>query len=308
MSGQSYPKVNHGVNMEWIEAKKIVASTKNDFWFGTDYNMNLYRGCHHGCIYCDSRSTCYHLEDFDNVKGKRDALEKLNIELKGKRRIGVIGTGAMSDPYNAFESQYMLTKGALEVISKHEFGVAIATKSALIQRDTGLLSEISAKAPIICKITVTTADDKLSQLIEPNVSSPTERFKAIRALTDAGIYTGVLMMPILPFINDTEENVLAIIEQAVNSGAQFISPAFGLTLREGNRDYFYAALDLKFPGIKAKYIATFGNNYSCGSPNAKALKALFRVQCDKYGILYKMEDIINVYKWKRPQAQFSIFG
>lgn len=293
--------------MEWIEAKKIVDSTKNDFWFGTDYNMNLYRGCHHGCIYCDSRSTCYHLEDFDNVKGKRDALEKLNIELKGKRRTGVIGTGAMSDPYNAYEKQYKLTRGALEVISKHEFGVAIATKSALIQRDASLLSEISAKAPVICKITVTTADDTLSQLIEPNVSSPTERFKAIRALTDAGIYTGVLMMPILPFINDTEENVLAIIEQAVKSGAKFISPAFGLTLREGNREYFYAVLDQNFPGIKAKYETAFGNKYSCGSPNAKALKALFKAECDKYGLLYKMEDIINDYKWKRPQAQFSIF-
>ena len=293
--------------MEWIESKKIVASTKNDFWFGTDFNMNLYRGCHHGCIYCDSRSTCYHLEDFDTVRGKRDALQKLNLELKGKRRSGVIGTGAMSDPYNACEKQYNLTRGALEIISKHEFGVAIATKSALIQRDIDLLTEISTKAPVICKLTVTTADDTLSRLIEPNVSPPSERFEAIRKLSDAGIYTGILMMPILPFINDTEENVLAIIEQAIKSGAKFISPAFGLTLREGNREYFYEALEKDFPGIKSKYVTTFGNNYSCGSPNAKNLKALFRIECEKHGLAYKMEDIIKAYKWERPKNQLSMF-
>ncbi len=293
--------------MEWIEAKKIVASTKNDYWFGTDYNMNLYRGCHHGCIYCDSRSTCYHIEDFDNVRGKLDALEKLDLELKGKRNTGVIGTGAMSDPYNAFEEVYRLTRGALECMAKHEFGVAIATKSALIQRDADILAEISLKAPVICKVTITTADDELSHLIEPNVSSPSERFEAIRVLSAAGIYTGVLMMPILPFINDTEENVLAIIEQAVKSGAKFISPAFGLTLREGNREYFYDALDHKFPGLRSKYESAFGNNYSCGSPNAKDLKEIFRSQCQKYGLLYKMEDIIKAYKWERPKNQFNLF-
>lgn len=300
-------KTNRGVNMEWIDAKKIVTSTKNDFWFGTDYNMNLYRGCHHGCIYCDSRSTCYHLEDFDTVKGKRNALEKLNLELKGKRNTGVIGTGAMSDPYNAFEKEHQLTRGALEIIRKHEFGVAIATKSALIHRDIDLLAGISDKAPVICKITITTADDALSRLIEPNVSSPSERFQVIQQLSEAGIYAGVLMMPILPFINDTEENVLAITEQAFKCGAKFISPAFGLTLREGNREYYYEALDQKFPGIKSKYEATFGNQYSCNSPNAKALKTLFKEKCEQYGLLYKMEDIIKAYKWERPKSQLNVF-
>ena len=293
--------------MELIPAKKIIAKTKNQFWFGMDYNMNLYRGCHHGCIYCDSRSTCYHVEDFDTVRAKENALKLIETELKGKRSTGVIGTGAMSDPYNREEAKALLTRHALERIDKFGFGIGIATKSALIMRDIDILKRIDSHSPVICKISITTYDDALAAKIEPGVSPTSERFEAVKALSDAGIYTGILMMPILPYINDTALNVLAIVEEAAKCGAKFIYPAFGVTLRDGQREYFYAKLDLHFPGIKEKYIEAFGSQYGCGCPNGKALFAAFKRACESHGILYRMEDIINAYKYERPSDQLSLF-
>lgn len=293
--------------MDWIEAKQIVSKTKNDQWFGTDFNMNLYRGCHHGCIYCDSRSTCYHLEEFDRVRGKKDALEKLKRELAGKRSTGVIGTGAMSDPYNRFEVSEQLTKGALEIIRDNHFGVAIATKSALVARDVDLLSDISQLAPVIVKMTITTFDETLCRIIEPNVSSTRERFDAIKVLSEAGVFTGVLLMPILPFINDTEENISQIVTTAAEKGAKFIYPAFGVTLREGNREYLYQALNRLDPNLTLKYQQTFGNRYYCESPNAKQLANTFKKLIKEYGLYSKMTEITEAYKWQRKQHQLSIF-
>lgn len=290
--------------MDWIEAKQIVSKTKNDQWFGTDFNMNLYRGCHHGCIYCDSRSTCYHLEDFDRVRGKKEALEKLKRELRGKRSTGVIGTGAMSDPYNRFEASEQLTRGALEIIRDNQFGVAIATKSALVARDVDILSEIS---PVIVKMTITTYDETLCRLIEPNVSAAQERFEAIRVLSDAGVFTGVLMMPILPFINDTEENITRIVETAAAMGAKFVYPAFGVTLRDGNREYLYQAFNRIDPNLTTKYQQTFGNQYYCESPNSKQLANTFNKLVKEYGLYSKMAEITKAYKLPRKQHQLSFF-
>lgn len=290
--------------MDWIEAKQIVSKTKNDQWFGTDFNMNLYRGCHHGCIYCDSRSTCYHLEDFDRVRGKKEALEKLKRELSGKRSTGVIGTGAMSDPYNRFEASEQLTRGALEIIRDNHFGVAIATKSALVARDAAILSEIS---PVIVKMTITTYDETLCRLIEPSVSATQERFEAIKVLSDAGVFTGVLMMPILPFINDTEENISRIVETAAAMGAKFVYPAFGVTLRDGNREYLYQAFNRIDPNLTLKYQQTFGNQYYCESPNSKQLANTFKKLVKEYGLYSKMAEITKAYKWPRKQHQLSFF-
>lgn len=294
--------------MEFIPAKTIVSGfTDRNSWFGSNFNMNIYKGCCHGCIYCDSRSECYHVENFDEVRAKVDALSLIERELKSKRKTGVIGTGAMSDPYNPFEREFELTRGALELINRYQFGIAIATKSDMITRDVDILKAISKHSPVIVKITITTADDLLCKKIEPNVASSTDRFDTIKKLTDNGLYAGILLMPILPFINDSEENIYKIIQLADKNGAKFIFPAFGVTLRQNQRDWFYNKLDVLFPNIKEKYIKEFGNNYECRSPKSKELFKMFRYECEKRGILYKMGDIINGYKQGYSDGQFSLF-
>ena len=292
--------------MELIEARTIIsARSENSQWFGIDYNMNIYKGCSHGCIYCDSRSDCYGVEDFDRVRAKRNALEMIRRELRTKRKKGVVGTGAMSDTYNPLEKEHNLTRGALEIIDSLGFGAAIATKSALILRDTDILRQISQHSPVIVKITVTAARDELSRKVEPGVSVSSERFRAIKELSDVGVFTGVLLMPVLPFIEDTEENISEIIELAHKNGAKFIYPAFGVTLRNNQRQWYYTKLDELFPGLKAKYISTYGDSYECRSQNSKKLWALFKSRCDEYGILYRMEDIIREYKKPYQAEQLS---
>lgn len=294
--------------MNFIPAKAIISGyAENNMWFGCNYNMNIYKGCCHGCIYCDSRSDCYGVENFDEVRAKENALALIERELKSKRKKGVIGTGAMSDPYNPLEKEHQLTRGALELINKYGFGVAIATKSDLILRDMDILQEISKHSPVLVKITITTADDELCRKIEPYASLSSQRFEAIRALSEAGINTCVLLMPVLPFIEDTEENIRKIIELALKSGARFIYPAFGVTLRQNQREWFFAKLDALFPSVKEKYIDQFGNAYECRSPKSKELWSLFQNECKKSGILYKMSDIISAYKEGYGDGQLSLF-
>lgn len=294
--------------MELIPAKSIISGYReNNNWFGTNYNMNIYKGCCHGCIYCDSRSDCYGIDNFDIVRAKENSLEIIRRELKSKRKKGVIGTGAMSDPYNPFEKKFSLTGTALESIDSNGFGVAIATKSDLIVRDIDILKRIKNHSPVLCKITITTADDELCKIIEPNVVVTSKRFQAIKKLSQEGIYTGILLMPILPFINDTEENIINIVRLAKENGTKFIFPAFGVTLRSNQRDYFFKMLDKSFPGIKEKYIKTFGNNYVCNSPNARKLYNTFAKECKRLGLLYKMNDIINGYKEGYNNEQLSLF-
>lgn len=282
----------------------------NNSWFDINYNMNIYKGCCHGCIYCDSRSECYQIEDFDRIRAKEKAIEAIGKELKGKRRKGVIGTGAMSDPYNPFERQYELTRKALKEINRNNFGVSIATKSPLIARDIDILKEISKHSPVLIKITVTTFDDELCKKIEPNVAPSSERFKAIKQLSDSGIYTGILLMPILPFINDAEDNIRNIVREAHNSGAKFIfAYGMGLTLRGNQRVYYYEQLNRLFSreNIVRKYINTYGDRYECESSNAKNLWKTFTEECDKYGIIYKMKDIIKDYRKNYEEEQLSLF-
>ena len=282
--------------MQQIPAKTIITKTKNSFWFGADYNMNIYRGCPHGCIYCDSRSECYGIDEFDTVRTKENALEKIESELRKKRRKGVIATGAMSDPYNPFEKELELTKLALASVERYGFGIAIATKSDLVVRDAAQLFRIQSHAPVIVKLSITTADDALAKRIEPHASPPSRRFNAIKQLSASGVYCGVLMMPVLPFIEDTQENVIAIVRKAKECGAKFIYADFGVTLRANQRVHFYRMLDKEFPGIKEKYIKTFGNEYICASPDNTALWKIFKRECEIAGILYRMQDIIRDYK------------
>ncbi|MCL2793369.1 MAG: radical SAM protein [Spirochaetaceae bacterium] len=293
--------------MDYIPAKTIITRTKASEWFGTDYNMNIYRGCSHGCIYCDSRSLCYQIEDFDKIRAKENVLEIIKSELSKKIKKGVIASGAMSDPYNPYEKELKLTEGALELLNEYRFGSSIATKSSLIERDINILKEIQSHSPVIIKMTITTADDDKSSKIEPQASLPSERFEALKKLSENGIYCGILMMPLLPFINDTKENIIELIKKAGDNGVRFIYPSFGMTLRIGNREYFYSKLEQLFPGLKQKYIARFGNQYYCGSPNKKRLFEIFEEECSKYGIIYKMKEIIKGYREKYCVRQLSLF-
>jgi len=291
--------------MEYISAKNIVSGYSDNGWFGCEYNMNIYKGCSHGCIYCDSRSECYQIEDFSRVRAKKDALEIIEKNLRSKRKKGVIATGGMSDPYNPFEEKLKLTRGALNLIERYRFGVSPLTKSSLITRDIDIIKKISEHSPVSVMMTVTAADDVLSKKIEPNVCPSSERFAAIKEFSDAGIHTGILLMPMLPFIEDTEENVVGIVEKAKASGARFIYPSFGMTLRSGQREYFYDELDKHFPGMSNRYIERFGGDYGCSSPKYSELKELFQRECRKLGLLFRMRDIIFDYKKGYIKEQLS---
>ena len=291
--------------MEYVPAKTIITRTKGSRWFGTDYNMNIYRGCAHGCIYCDSRSECYHVDDFGTVRAKEDALRVIRDDLRRKVRRGVIGTGAMSDPYNPFEKELLLTRHALELVSAYEFGACIATKSDLIVRDIDVLKEIKSHSPVIAQITVTCADDALAAKLEPFAPSPSRRFAALRSLSEAGIFCGVLLMPVLPWIEDSDDNIARIVQSASDAGARFVYPGFGVTLRDRQREYFYGQLDRHFPGLRQKYEERFGPRYGCSSPRAAALRKVFEAQCDDLGVLCRMTDIIRAYRLGYWDSQLS---
>ena len=283
--------------MKFVKAKTILTKVKDGSeWYGVDYNMNLYRGCSHGCIYCDSRSNCYHIDNFDRVRGKENALYILENELSKRRTKGVVGIGAMSDTYNPLEMKYEQTRGALKLISKYGFGVSIDTKSNLILRDLDLLKEINSKNNVIIKFTITTPDDELSKIIEPNVCVSSKRLEAIKILNDNGIFAGIMLNPVLPFITDKKEDIKTLVRLANEYGAKFIHTYMGMTLRENQRDYYFNKLEEHFKGLKNKYIKTYGDKYNCLPPNYKYLYDVFVNECNKYGILYKMEDIIKAYK------------
>ena len=295
--------------MEFIKAKTILTKVKyGNEWYGIDYNMNLYRGCSHRCIYCDSRSNCYHIDNFDIVRGKENALYILERELSKKQEKGVIGIVSMSDTYNPLEKQYEQTRGALKLISKYDFGVSIDTKSDLILRDIDLLKEINSKNNVIVKITITTPNDELSKIIEPNVCVSSKRLQAIKMLTDNGIFTGIMLNPVLPFITDREEDIKKLVKLASEYGVKFIHTYMGMTLRENQRDYYFNKLDKHFIGLREKYISYYGNRYNCIVPNYKKLYKVFTDECDKYGILYNMNDIIKAYKKEiSNNKQMSLF-
>lgn len=295
--------------MEFIETKSILTKVKDGkYWYGIDYNMNLYRGCSHGCIYCDSRSNCYHINNFDKVRGKANALYILEKELSKKREKGIIGIGAMSDTYNPKELEYEQTRNALKLISKYSFGVSIDTKSDLILRDLDILKEINSKNNVIIKFTITTPNDNLSKIIEPNVCVSSKRFKAIKTLTDNGIFTGIMMNPVLPFITDNENDIRKLVKLASEAGAKFIHTYMSMTLRENQRDYYLKKLDQHFDGLKEKYLKYYGTKYNCIVPNAKKLYKIFIEECNKYGILYNMDDIIKAYKKEIKSAeQITLF-
>lgn len=295
--------------MEYIPAKTIVTKTKDSKWFGIDYNMNIYKGCCHGCIYCDSRSDCYRIDQFDRVRAKQDALMIIRDDLRRKVKTGVVGTGSMSDPYNPFEKELQLTRHGLELIDAFGFGAAIATKSTLMLRDMDILESIREHSPVLCKVTITTADDDLSRKVEPGVALSSQRFDMIEQLSSRGIFTGILLMPVLPFLEDHEDNVLAIVKRAHETGARFIYGAFGMTLRNNQKEWYFDRLEELFPGegLPERYMRTYGNSYECRSTRARRLWGIFSRECEKYGILYQMQDIVHAYKRAYQVTQISLF-
>jgi DNA repair photolyase len=295
--------------MKYIDAKTIITHNKYpNAWFGNKYNMNIYRGCSHGCIYCDSRSDCYQIENFDEIVAKKDALIIIEKELRSKRNTGIVGTGSMSDPYNPLEKKYNLTRGALELVNSCGFGIGITTKSDIIIRDIDILKDINKHSPVCIGITITAGEDYLSQNIEPLAPSSSRRFDALAKLSKNGIYTGILMMPILPFISDNEENIISIVKKGADYGIKYIYPAFGVTLRSGNREYFYHKLNQTYPGVSERYKMSFGYSYECLSPNYKELWKIFKKECDKYNIVYKMSDIIKGAEKSSQTKQLSMFS
>ena len=272
--------------MHFVDAKGILTGN------GGHYGMNIYRGCSHGCIYCDSRSKCYHFtHSFEDIEVKQNAPELLEAALKSKRKKCMIGTGAMSDPYMHCEEELGLTRRCLEIILQYGFGVTLLTKSDRILRDIDLLEKINGETKCVVQMTLTTFDDDLCKIIEPNVCNTKRRIQVLQEMQKRGIPTVVWLTPILPFINDTVENIQAILEECARVGVKgIICFDMGLTLREGDREYYYAALDKHFPGVKHKYIQRYGNAYELPSPKAKELMSVFADTCRKYGILYKPKE------------------
>lgn len=288
--------------MHFVDAKGILSKS------GNHYGMNAYRGCTHGCIYCDSRSTCYHFTHaFEDVEVKQNAPQLLEAALRTKRKQCMIGTGSMSDPYMHCERELRITRRCLEVIHKYGFGATLITKSDRILDDIDLLSEINEASRCVVQMTLTTFDDEQALVVEPHVAPTSRRIEVLEEMHRRGIETVVWMTPILPFINDTPDNIAQIVDACARVGVSgIICFDIGLTLREGDREYYYAALDRHFPGLKDVYVRRYGLNYLLPSPRRAELMALFEDRCKAYGMLYKPDEcfaFINEF----PERQMSLF-
>ena len=286
--------------MHYIESRSILSARNG---------MNLYRGCQHGCIYCDSRSRCYHMDHrFEDVAVKGNGLELLELALRRKRRPCMIGTGSMSDPYTPVEGELMMTRRALEIIERHGCGVSILTKSDLILRDMDILSRIHRRSKAVVQMTLTTMDEDLCAMIEPGVCTTRRRIEVLKEFQRAGIPTVVWLCPILPWLNDTPENIRGIVESCAEAGVKgIVCFGMGLTLRDGSREHYYTQLDRKFPGLKERTIRTYGSAYELRSAHHRELEALFHRLCAKYGIWHDNDRIFRWLSQLEDQDQLSFF-
>ena len=288
--------------MHFVTAKGLLSAQNG---------MNLYRGCRHGCIYCDSRSACYRMEHpFEDIAVKQNALTLLEDALRRKRRPCMIATGSMSDPYTPPEEELRYTRRALELILQYGFGITLLTKSSLVLRDLDLLQRINSQTKCVVQMTLTTWEESLCRILEPNVSTTTERFAALMKLKEAGIPTVVWLCPILPFLNDTAENINRLLDCCEQAGVRgIVQFGMGVTLRQGNREYFYRQLDRHFPGLKERYIRTYGNAYVLESPNSRELLELLHRRCRDAGILHDNPSVfryLQEMEIKQPQ-QMSLY-
>lgn len=288
--------------MHYVEAKGIL-SPRN--------GMNLYRGCVHGCIYCDSRSSCYHMDHaFEDVAVKRNAIALLEDALKRRRKPCMIGAGSMTDPYIPLEEELGHVRQALELVLRYGFGITLITKSARVLRDLDLLAAINRRTKCVVQMTLTTYDETLCRKLEPHVSTTRERFEALLQLREAGIPTVVWLCPILPFINDTRENLEGILALCLQAGVYgVVCFGMGMTLREGSWEYFYAQLDRHFPGMKERYIAAYGSRYLLESPNSRQLTALFHDVCRRGGVVHDNDSVFQYLRTLEERTdQLSLFG
>ena len=286
--------------MHYIESRSILSARNG---------MNLYRGCQHGCIYCDSRSRCYHMDHrFEDVAVKGNGLELLELALRRKRRPCMIGTGSMSDPYTPVEGELMMTRRALEIIERHGCGVSILTKSDLILRDMDILSRIHRRSKAVVQMTLTTMDEDLCAMIEPGVCTTRRRIEVLQEFQRAGIPTVVWLCPILPWLNDTPENIRGIVESCAEAGVKgIVCFGMGVTLRDGSREHYYTQLDRKFPGLKERTIRTYGSAYELRSAHHRELEALFHSLCAKHGIWHDNDRIFRWLQQLEEPDQMSFF-
>ena len=289
--------------MHYVKVKGILSSSNG---------MNLYRGCSHGCIYCDARSKCYHMEhDFEDIEVKENAIVLLENTLRRKRKKCMLGMGAMSDPYIALETKIRNVRKALSLANQYGYGRSLLTKSNRILQDLDLLKAINEQTKCVVQMTLTTYDEDLCKKIEPNVSTTKERVEVLKRLHEEGIPTVVWLCPILPFINDTEENIKGILQYCIEAKVYgIVCFGMGLTLREGNREYFYEQLDKLFPHMKEKYIKTYGMQYEIDSPNSLHLMKLFHQLCEENGIIHnnkKIFEYVTTFEMKQNHVQLSLF-
>lgn len=289
--------------MHFTEVKGILSAQNG---------MNIYRGCTHGCIYCDARSSCYQMNHmFEDIEVKSNAPELLEIALRKKRRKCMIGTGAMSDPYMHCEEQLQMTRTCLQIIERYGFGATVQTKSDRILRDLDLLKSINEKAKCVVQMTLTTFDEQLCKLVEPDVCTTKRRLEVLEIMRDNGIPTVVWLSPILPFINDTEENLRGILDYCVRAEVKgIVCFGMGTTMRDGDREYFYKKLDESFPGVRQKYINRYGGAYECPSDNSPALMRIFRSECAKNRIISYPDKVfayLHEFPQEAPAEQLTLF-
>lgn len=286
-----------------IKFAKTLLSSQN--------GMNIYRGCTHGCIYCDARSTCYQMKhQFEDVEVKINAPELLENALSRKRKKCMIGTGAMSDPYQHCEKDLGLTRMCLEIVNKYKFGLAIQTKSNLILRDLDLLKSINKNSKCVVQITLTTYDDDLCRILEPNVCSTSQRIEILKIMQDAGIPTVVWLTPFLPFINGTLENAIGLINYCLDCKVHgIILFGAGLTLREGDREYYYKKLDEHFFGLKQKYINIFGDSYELQCSESRKIVSYIKDVCNKNKMIMDNEvfEYLHFFPKERGSEQLELF-
>jgi len=294
------------MKIDFINSKSILVRNKNpENWFGIYYNLNVYRGCQHECIYCDSRSNCYQIDSFHDLIVKSNAPQLLEQTLVNRRKKVTIGTGSMSDPYIPAEKHLFMTQKILQIIQRYGYPFHIITKSDLILRDLELLKQINNVFLSVC-LTITTCDESIASQIEPKAPSPTRRLKVLETLSQNGIYCGVLFQPILPYLLDTEQNIEDTVRNVSQAGGQFIIPWFAVTMRAGQREYFLQRLHNISPTLKETYLQKYGDSYICESERSKDLYKHFERLCHRYNIAYKMSDILN-YNRLNPYKQGTLF-
>jgi len=285
--------------MHYVQAKSILTPT----------SMNIYRGCQHGCIYCDARSLCYQMDHaFEDIEVKENAPELLERSLKSGRKARMIGTGSMSDPYIPLEQKLQLTRRCIELIEKYGYGFTVLTKSDLVLRDLDLLCRINEKTKAVVQMTITTMDDRLCKILEPGVCVTSRRLEVLKIIQDVGVPTVVWLCPLMPFLNDTVENVIGIVDACADVGVKgIIQFGMGVTLRDGNREYCYKAFERHFPGLKERYIHTYQNAYELPSPNERLLADAFHDRCEQLGIWHDNDIIfryLNTLEDKHSQLSF----